>query len=118
MKKAYKINIKIIVKYREKVFLFSKEKIKTIEYEDEYIFICYKDDLQCLLNNRIARDVSTDALRFTNVVPKDIIDIDYKILRKYERDITLKEILENYTLEELKKEPEIFSFPIDKVIDI
>lgn len=118
MKKAYKINIKIIAKYKEKAFLFSKEKIKTIEYEDEYIFICYKDDLQRLLIDRIAKDVSVDVFRFLDVAPKNIVDIDYTILEKYERDITLKEILENYTLEELKKEPEIFSFPVDKVIDI
>jgi hypothetical protein len=119
IKKAYKVTIHYYYNYTlETIGFFKKtKKLVTREPIKDIEFICYPDEFYICLEKNINREFM-DCIKF--YVPdaqKEILENwDYCMLyRPLERNITIQEALDNYTLDEMEKFVEIFNFPIDKL---
>lgn len=119
IKKAYKVTIYYYFSYTKETISFFKKTKKTIKRElvRDIKFICYPDEFYTRLEKEVNRNFS-DCIKY--YVPDCQQEIrenwDYCIpFKPLERNITIQEALDNYTLDEMEKFVEIFNFPIDKL---
>lgn len=122
IKKAYKVTICYHYSYTLETIGFFKKTKKLVTHEPikDIEFICYPDEFYTCLEKNINRNFKDCIKHCVPDARKEIFENwDYCMLyRPLERNITIQEALDNYTLDEIEKFVEIFNFPIDKVIDI
>lgn len=122
IKKAYKVTIYYHYSYTLETIGFFKKTKKLVTHKPikEIEFICYPDEFYICLEKNINREFINCIKHYVPDARKEIFENwDYCMLyRPLERNITIQEALDNYTLDEIEKFVEIFNFPIDKVIDI
>lgn len=119
IKKAYKVTICYSYSYTEETLGFFKKTKKTIKREPirDIEFICYPDEFYTCLEKNVNWNFSDCIKYYVPDCQKEIRENwDYCIpFKPLERNITIQEALDNYTLDEMEKFVEIFNFPIDKL---